>query len=74
MARPRPAPTGSGSGSGGVQRVWAPCSVALALTPLVVVVVAYCIGGSRMFRGGGDFGNPSERTERALRGSGLTGE
>jgi len=26
------------------------------------------------FRGGGDFGNPSERCERALRGSGLTGE
>jgi len=24
--------------------------------------------------GGGDFGNPSERSKRALRGSGLTGE
>jgi len=31
-----------------------------------------CIGRSRIFRGG-DFGNPSERSERALRGSGLTG-
>jgi len=26
------------------------------------------------FLEGGDFGNPSERSERALRGSGLTGE
>jgi len=31
------------------------------------------IGGSRIFEGG-DFGNPSKRSERALRGSGLTGE
>jgi len=30
-------------------------------------------GGSRIFRGG-DFGDPSERSQRALRGSGLTGE
>ena len=74
MARPRPAPTGSGSGSGGVQRVWAPCNVALALTPLVVVVVAYCMADLGCLEEGGDFGNPSERTERALRGSGLTGE
>ena len=32
------------------------------------------IGGSRIFLEGGDFGDPSERSERALRGSGLTGE
>jgi len=31
------------------------------------------IDGSRIFRGG-DFVNPSERSERALRGSELTGE
>ena len=32
----------------------------------------YSIGGSRIFyRGGGDFGNPSERSERTLSGSGL---
>ena len=31
------------------------------------------IGASRIFRGG-DFRNPSERSERALRASGLTGE
>jgi len=32
------------------------------------------IGGSRIFLYGGDFGNPSELSERALRGSGLMGE
>jgi len=26
------------------------------------------------FEGGGNYGNPSERSERALKGSGLTGE
>ena len=31
------------------------------------------IGGYRIF-GGGDFRNPGEQSERALRGSGLTGE
>jgi len=32
------------------------------------------IGGSRIFLEGGDFGNPSEPSARALRGSGLTRE
>jgi len=32
------------------------------------------IGGSRIFFEGGDFGSPSERSERALMGSGLTGD
>jgi len=31
-------------------------------------------GGSRIFLEKGDFGNPGERSERELRGSGLTGE
>jgi len=38
------------------------------------VTILRHIGGSRIFRGGGDFGNPSERSERVLRASGLTGE
>ena len=37
-------------------------------------LLAATIGESRIFLEGGDFGNPSERSERALRGSGLTGE
>ena len=33
------------------------------------------IGGARIFfEGGGNYGNPSERSERALKGSWLTGE
>jgi len=32
------------------------------------------IGGSRIFRGRGDFGNLSKRSERAFRGSGFAGE
>jgi len=38
------------------------------------ISVDQLIGRSRIFSRGGDFGNPSERSERALRGSGLTGE
>jgi len=38
-----------------------------------LITILRTIGGSRIFRGG-DFGNQSERSERASRGSGLTGE
>jgi len=46
-----------------------PCTLGARLSPAASVT----IGGSMIFRGG-DFANPSERSERALRGFGLTGE
>ena len=65
----------------------APGAVALVgttKTRVLKATVAYQQGcskagtrGTAIFKGfleGGDFGNPSERSERALKGSGLTGK
>jgi len=40
----------------------------------VLTVVTFVSLADLGFFKGGDFGNPSKRSERALRGSGLTGE
>jgi len=46
----------------------------LSQTPFSPHTSALSIGGSKIFLEKGDFGNPNERSERALRGSGLTGK
>jgi len=46
----------------------------LSQTPFSPHTSALSIGGYKIFLEKGDFGNPNEGSERALRGSGLTGK